>query len=127
MRQDAGATGWIDDASAVLPPPLDESAPARDELWHTASFAAITREPTPRRKLTVGLAFLSVALVAVCSYAGVQLAALGGLTPPSPPRYVVTDVAIVAPGPQPVVRRDRHGPAGAPHRGYDTVRILRGH
>ena len=90
MWSDLGADG-CDDASAVLPPPRDHSGPARDELWHTATFAAITDRPAARRRLRAGLALLGLTSVVVCGYAGVQLAMLAGLTPPSPPRYVIPD------------------------------------
>jgi hypothetical protein len=125
---DARAAGWLDDASAVLPPPREGSAAGRDELWHTASFAAI-HEPPPRRGLSIGLAVLGIAVMAVGGYAGVRLAALGGLTPPSPPRYVLTEQAaahpVVASSRQSVPRRNGHGAAGASRLGVDMVRILR--
>lgn len=90
-----GGIDGIDDADAVLPPPPGAPFDPDDQLWHTASFAAIAdaRPPQRKRKLTAGLACLGAAATAMCTYAGVELAGFVGLNPPSPPRYVVNEQA----------------------------------
>lgn len=108
MRADIGGTDMPDDAAWLLPPPPEEHPDPTDQLWHTATFAAITPTPAPRRKLTAGLTALGLTTVAVCGFAGVKLAAVAGLTPPSPPRYVITDQ------PQAVSQASAHTPPGAP-------------
>ena len=90
MWSELGTDG-CGDAGSVLPPPRDQPGAAGDELWHTATFAAITDRPPPRRRLRAGLVLLGLASVAVCGYAGIQLAVMTGFTPPSPPRYVIPD------------------------------------
>lgn len=88
------ATVGFDGVEDVLPPPRELAVDPDDRLWHTASFAAVTEEP-PRRKLklTAGMSFLGIATVAVCAYAGVELAGIAGVSPPSPPRYVIDQQA----------------------------------
>ena len=95
-----GGADEIDEADTVLPPPRGLPIDPDDKLWHTGSFAAVTDEPEPRRKrkLTAGLAFLGAATTAVCTYAGVELAGIAGLNPPSPPRYVINEQANAQPG-----------------------------
>lgn len=80
-------------AAAVLPPPREQPFDPDEQLWHTGSFAAITDEPARRRKLATGLTVLGVSTLGLCGFAGVKVAALAGMTPPSPPRYVITEQA----------------------------------
>lgn len=96
-RQRPTGVADFDDASQVLPPyGLAAGPPETDAsgapLWHTASFAAVARTPTPRRKVMATTVALLVALTAVAGYVGLQAAAVAGLLPPSPPRHVVADV-----------------------------------
>ena len=103
VREIDGADG-IDGADTVLPPPRGLPIDPDDTLWHTGSFAAVTDEPAPqrKRKLTAGLAFLGAATTAVCTYAGVELAGIAGLDPPSPPRYVINEQANAQQGDTPL-------------------------
>lgn len=94
MHKDAGAAhGYDEAADAVLPPPHERPVDPDEHLWHTESFAAITDEPERRKKLATGLAVLGVSTIALCTFAGVKLASMAGVTPPSPPRYVITEQA----------------------------------
>jgi hypothetical protein len=85
------ALAYAEAVDGLLPPPLEEPVDPDEQLWHTASFPAVTDEPERRRKLTTGLAVLGASTLGLCGFAGVKLAAMAGVTPPSAPRYVISD------------------------------------
>lgn len=123
MRPEGNGADGFDEAERfaevedVLPPPRELPVDPDDRLWHTASFAAVADDEPARRKLklTAGMSFLGAATVAVCAFAGFELAGIAGVSPPSPPRYVIDQQADarqgeaqhVDPGPAPL-------PAAAP-------------
>jgi hypothetical protein len=88
-----GADGHDEAAHALLPPPRELPLDPGEQLWHTASFPAVTDGPERRRKVTTGLAVLGVSTLGLCGFAGVKVAAMAGVTPPSPPRYVISEQA----------------------------------
>jgi hypothetical protein len=86
----------LDDAAVVLPPlvPGPGDQWGTDDLWQPEDVAVLARPPAPRRNLAVGMVALTGATVGVCAYAAGQLVIIGGLGPPSPPRYVLTNQPI---------------------------------
>ncbi|HEY2206278.1 MAG TPA: hypothetical protein VGH99_17545 [Pseudonocardia sp.] len=80
----------------ALLPPLEESGRS-DAMWHTSTFAAVAPAARGRRKFTLGMGALSLGALALLGYTGMQVAILLGLTPPSPPRYVLTHAPVERP------------------------------
>lgn len=74
-------------AATLLPPPDDGAPGGPEETWRTGAVSASRR--SARRKLSLGMAGLASAAVAVVAYLGVQVAAFLGLSPTAAPRIIV--------------------------------------
>ena len=110
VRTAAAVAQVIDDllteaAAALLPPPRDGAPIDADEVWHTATFAAIT--PPRSRRLSVGITGLATGLVTLVAYAVVHLSSLLGLSLAHPPTIVITTGKT-----QPEVTLTHRDPAG---------------
>lgn len=86
--------------SCEVLPPQDDIEAGQRELWRAEGEARITRDPDTTRKLSLGMAGLSLGTLMVLCFLGYQAASMLGIGPPSAPRVVV-GANTVAPVPPP--------------------------
>lgn len=100
------------ESDAVLPPP-DDGAPVRpDEVWQPDTAKWSRADRTKKRKLSVGMGALLLGLLTALGYLSVQLVVFFGLTPASPPRFVVHPTNAVVVSDMPFFAPPISAPAG---------------
>jgi len=85
--------------SCEVLPPQDHVEAGQRELWRADGDASVTRDPRTTRKLSLGMAGLSLGTLVVLCFLSYQAASMLGIGPSSAPRVVVGANTVVPAAP----------------------------